>query len=399
MPTPSKVNYRVKDVIDAFLVDQPVAYHPLISRAVGSVTAGVLLSQFLYWTPRVQDEDGWFYKTQRDIYEETALTRPEQETARKKLKTLGVLEEKNRGVPAKLYFRVIMPTLKALLTELVRGRAAAEESEKGVPKRRRVLAQPGSGNPATQDAGIQQPRMRQARMQARGNPANQSAAIPLTITEITSETTAEITNRDYSPSNSKGAAPEFLDDKQERQSGEADDAALVGDPAGSRRNGSAHARGVESVRQVLAEKGLASSAPAAPEPSAPVAAKGFARAGTVLNNTPDEPLSDEDLDRLRAELAEVADDLGDTAPAQSTLTRVVGYYRSVDLDLDGFTRCLHVAHSRTKEDLQTGRVRDTSKAFAYFLSLLKQESELRARQGVGKRRRSLAGKYARYVRR
>jgi hypothetical protein len=163
------------------------------------------------------------------------------------------------------------------------------------------------------------------------------------------------------------------------------------------------ARGLAAMRQVLVERGLAGTeADAIPRPSRRGVHDGEAtlpRAGDLLDGPEEAPLSDEELDRLRAELAEVADELGDSAPAQSTLTRVVGYYRSVDLDIDSFTRCLHVAHARTKDDLRTGRVRERDKAFAYFLSLLKQESEQRARQGVGKKRRSLAGRYARYVRR
>ena len=39
-----------------------------------------------------RDADGWFYKTQKDIFDETALTRTEQETARKKLRGCRVLE-------------------------------------------------------------------------------------------------------------------------------------------------------------------------------------------------------------------------------------------------------------------------------------------------------------------
>jgi hypothetical protein len=163
------------------------------------------------------------------------------------------------------------------------------------------------------------------------------------------------------------------------------------------------ARGLAAMRQVLVERGLAGTeSDAIPRPPRRGMRDGettFPRAGDLLDGSEEAPLSDEELDRLRAELAEVADALGDNAPAQSTLTRVVGYYCSVDLDIDSFTRCLHVAYARTKDDLRTGRVRERDKAFAYFLSLLKQESEQRARQGVGKKRRSLAGRYARYVRR
>jgi hypothetical protein len=111
------VNGTLQNTITALLTDRPIAYHPVIAKAVKSVTAGVFLSQFLYWTPRTKDPDGWIYKTQADIYEETALTRREQETARRILMDKGVLEEKKKGVPCRLYFRVNMAALVNLLGE------------------------------------------------------------------------------------------------------------------------------------------------------------------------------------------------------------------------------------------------------------------------------------------
>jgi hypothetical protein len=65
------VNEQLQDAIDAILYDQPIAYHPIIARAVGSVTAGVLLSQLLYWTPRSRGAEGWIWKTQPEIYYES----------------------------------------------------------------------------------------------------------------------------------------------------------------------------------------------------------------------------------------------------------------------------------------------------------------------------------------
>lgn len=94
------------------LLTRPVAFHPMLARLCGSVTAGLMLSQALYWTD-VQERTnpqagGWFYKTQSEWTDETCLTRTEQLTARKKLVELGFLEEERRDLPAKLYFRVIL---------------------------------------------------------------------------------------------------------------------------------------------------------------------------------------------------------------------------------------------------------------------------------------------------
>src|SRR4051812_5666225 len=95
----------LQHAVQAILTDRPIAYHPVLARALGSATAGIFLSQLLYWLPRSNDPAGWVWKTQPEIAAETALTRSEQETARRILRAAGVLEEKRAGVPARLYFR------------------------------------------------------------------------------------------------------------------------------------------------------------------------------------------------------------------------------------------------------------------------------------------------------
>ena len=110
-----KLNTQLQRAIETLLTDRPIAYHAVLAKAVGSANAGIFLSQLLYWTPRAHDKNGWIYKTQQDIYEETALTRREQETARRMLKTVKVLEEKRAGVPSRLFFRVDMNYLTRLL--------------------------------------------------------------------------------------------------------------------------------------------------------------------------------------------------------------------------------------------------------------------------------------------
>ncbi|HCI5451707.1 hypothetical protein [Enterobacter kobei] len=95
------------------LVDRPIAFQRSFVRLGVGITGALLLSQIVYWQNRM--EGNWFYKTQTDLEEETGLTRYEQEGARKKLVSCGVLEEAKRGIPAKLYFRVNQERLEELL--------------------------------------------------------------------------------------------------------------------------------------------------------------------------------------------------------------------------------------------------------------------------------------------
>lgn len=98
----------------AFLSDRPIAYHPILAKMLGSVTAALFLSQLLYWRGKGWDED-WIWKTQSEMFNETGLTRYEQETARRKLRDLKILQEERRGIPAKMYFRVDLIILEKLL--------------------------------------------------------------------------------------------------------------------------------------------------------------------------------------------------------------------------------------------------------------------------------------------
>jgi len=112
------VDHALEAAFAAVLFDRPIAYRPVLARVGGSVTAGILLAQAIYWTPRGDEPDGWFYKTQHEWQEETALTRSEWINARKALRGCGVLEERLRGVPATLHYRVDLERLTALLAGL-----------------------------------------------------------------------------------------------------------------------------------------------------------------------------------------------------------------------------------------------------------------------------------------
>ena len=98
------------------LLQSPIAFHRVFVTITGSVTAGLMLSQAYYWSQRTK-ADGWFYKKQEEWHKETGLSRCEQETARRILRNLGLIEEKKREVPCKLFFRVNESRLLELIAE------------------------------------------------------------------------------------------------------------------------------------------------------------------------------------------------------------------------------------------------------------------------------------------
>lgn len=107
-----------KRIVMNLLSDRPIAYHPDIARVAGGVKAGIFLSQLLYWSDKGKRTDGYIWKTQGEWETETALTRREQESARKILKSKGLLDEKLQGIPAKLYYKINTDILYQLLDDL-----------------------------------------------------------------------------------------------------------------------------------------------------------------------------------------------------------------------------------------------------------------------------------------
>jgi hypothetical protein len=99
------------------LLDRPIAFHRCFVTLTGSVPAALMLSQAIYWSRRTRRKDGWFYKSQKEWEDETGLTRREQDSARRSLKTTGFWEEDLRRVPATMHFRVNVEKLLSSLAE------------------------------------------------------------------------------------------------------------------------------------------------------------------------------------------------------------------------------------------------------------------------------------------
>lgn len=85
---------------------RPIAYQPIIAKAFGSVKLAVMWCQIYYWSDKTKDPEGWIYKSAEEMFEETGLSRREQETARKDGEGLGVLKSEPRGMPRTVHYKV-----------------------------------------------------------------------------------------------------------------------------------------------------------------------------------------------------------------------------------------------------------------------------------------------------
>ena len=86
------------------LNQRPIAVYPIYIKITGSVNAGLLLSQLMYWYGAMNGRI--FYKTDAEIMEETCLSESELRTAKNKLKSMSFIEIKAKGVPAKTYYSI-----------------------------------------------------------------------------------------------------------------------------------------------------------------------------------------------------------------------------------------------------------------------------------------------------
>lgn len=122
----SKDENEIKKLLKAFS-QRPIAYQKIYAQITNSVTAGLLLSQIVYWWygPAIEKE---FYKTDNELIDELALGVKELRNAKAKLKKLKIIGMIRKGVPCKTFYKL---NETALLTQIS---SCAERAELVVPK-------------------------------------------------------------------------------------------------------------------------------------------------------------------------------------------------------------------------------------------------------------------------
>lgn len=95
-----------------------ILYMPAYTHLLGSVQAGIMLSQLVYWNNMGHHgNDGFFYKTVEEFYAETGLTKHQQRRAVIDLENNGLIEVKYARVPRKRHFKVNRITIESRLIE------------------------------------------------------------------------------------------------------------------------------------------------------------------------------------------------------------------------------------------------------------------------------------------
>jgi hypothetical protein len=107
---------KVKDI----LPNRIVGYSPDLARIVGGATIGLFLSQLLFLSDKGHNPEGWVYKSEAEMAQETGLTKREQQTARRKLLSLGVITIMRGGWKNTYHFKVIWEKLSQVIAGVQR---------------------------------------------------------------------------------------------------------------------------------------------------------------------------------------------------------------------------------------------------------------------------------------
>ena len=114
---------KIKDM----LPHRVVGYSPDLARIVGGATTGLFLSQILFLSDKGANPEGWVYKSEAEMGKETGLTKREQQTARRKLLSLGVIAILRGGFRNTYDFKVIWEKLYQVIAGMQRPQSVSTE--------------------------------------------------------------------------------------------------------------------------------------------------------------------------------------------------------------------------------------------------------------------------------
>lgn len=97
------------------LLSPEIKFRPILAEVGGGATEGLFLSQLFDWTNAVKEGEEWLERTYQQWHEVTYLTRREIDAARKKLKALGILEEKKVGNKQNILYKLNLIGLYKLI--------------------------------------------------------------------------------------------------------------------------------------------------------------------------------------------------------------------------------------------------------------------------------------------
>lgn len=146
------MNLDVKNLM-ANLNQRPVAFYPVYAQIAGSINAGLLLSQLLYWHSAVNGRE--FYKTDIEISNETYLSEKELRNAKARLRALAFVKITLRGMPAVTYYDFDLQALAEAIADLDSPKGRIQYRPKGLTSyAERAEHEPPNGRNMNRPKGV-----------------------------------------------------------------------------------------------------------------------------------------------------------------------------------------------------------------------------------------------------
>lgn len=111
------------------LNSRPIAVYPVYIDITGSVTAGLLLSQVMYWFGA--NDSTKYYKTDDELMSETKLSVNELRTAKIALKELPFLTITREGIPAKTFYEINWDKFEKFISSFTKGKELKSTNKSG----------------------------------------------------------------------------------------------------------------------------------------------------------------------------------------------------------------------------------------------------------------------------
>ena len=126
-------------------VGQPIAYFPALAKYLNSINAAIFLGQIIYWHDKTDNPNG-VYKTSLEFQNETGLSYREQATARKILREVGLITERNKRFEHRIYFKFNRNAFDSWLDEKISNNQCIIPSNENAVRKQQNSNSPNAKN-------------------------------------------------------------------------------------------------------------------------------------------------------------------------------------------------------------------------------------------------------------
>jgi hypothetical protein len=179
-------------LVDMRRLGKVIAYDSGVASKLGSITAAILLRHLVYcgsptedgYIPLRPDEHGWMDVTIEKLGIALAMGEKQLNGAREDLEALGLIETVRRGIPARLFWRVMDDAVQQFLAgphqDQIRqkgGTRTDETGEQAPPKGRNLIGQKGGAGSAKREEHSSSQSLEETKKIQRAEPGVNSVAV------------------------------------------------------------------------------------------------------------------------------------------------------------------------------------------------------------------------------